>query len=73
MLLWNSRLNRYITNRKSKKLRTRQKAARRVLLPMAFLPRSCGQEYYSVRLVDDPQGGRRHLEPRELNDLFSQG
>jgi ATP-dependent helicase YprA (DUF1998 family)/very-short-patch-repair endonuclease len=59
---------RYITTEKQKYVP--DKSRERVLLPLAFC-RECGQEYYSVRLVADPQGGQRHLEPRELNDLFS--
>lgn len=39
----------------------------RVLLPLAFC-RECGQEYYSVRLVEDPGTGQRVAIPRDLSD-----
>jgi ATP-dependent helicase YprA (DUF1998 family)/very-short-patch-repair endonuclease len=63
-----SEAKRYITTEKQKYVP--DKSRERVLLPLAFC-RECGQEYYSVRLVADPNTGHRHLEPRELNDLFS--
>jgi serine protease Do len=43
----------------------------RILLPLAFC-RECGQEYYAVRFVTKDQAATRQLEPRELNDLFTE-
>ena len=60
---------RYLTTEKQKFVP--DKSRERVLLPLAFC-RECGQEYYSVRLVADSKTGQRHLEPRELNDQFSE-
>ena len=42
----------------------------KILLPLAFC-RECGQEYYTVRYVRDPNSGMRSFIPRELNDLFA--
>jgi ATP-dependent helicase YprA (DUF1998 family)/very-short-patch-repair endonuclease len=39
----------------------------RLLLPLAFC-RECGQEYYTVRAVVDPQTKRRSFIARELSD-----
>jgi ATP-dependent helicase YprA (DUF1998 family) len=64
-----SETKRYITTEKQKYVPDKNRE--RVLLPLAFC-RECGQEYYTVRLVADPKTGQRHLEPRELNDLFSE-
>ncbi|MFQ5667819.1 MAG: DEAD/DEAH box helicase, partial [Candidatus Binatia bacterium] len=42
----------------------------RVLLPLVFC-RECGQEYYCVRVVRDPETRTRFFSPRELNDRLS--
>lgn len=42
----------------------------RVLLPLVFC-RECGQEYYCVRVAQDPETRARVFSPRELNDRLS--
>ncbi len=42
----------------------------KVLLPLAFC-RECGQEYYCVKGIRDPQTGEYTFETRELNDRFN--
>ncbi|MDP8924050.1 MAG: DEAD/DEAH box helicase [Chloroflexota bacterium] len=44
----------------------------RVLLPLAFC-RECGQEYYSVRVMNGAEEGSRHVEQRELSDRVGSG
>jgi hypothetical protein len=44
----------------------------RVLLPLAFC-RECGQEYYPVRVSEDPISGERVFGPREIRDTQDDG
>ncbi len=62
-----SEADRFITTESQKYVP--DKTRNRVLLPLAFC-RECGQEYYTVRHVKDPNSGERSFIPRELNDLL---
>jgi len=42
----------------------------RILLPTVFC-RECGQEYYSVRVFQDPKSNQKIFEPRDLGDRFN--
>jgi len=41
----------------------------RILLPIVFC-RECGQEYYCVRVSNDPESNQRIFQPRELSDRY---
>jgi len=41
----------------------------RILLPIVFC-RECGQEYYSVRVRQEPDSNQKIFEPRDLSDRY---